>query len=63
MAALAIECDAVDIGTLLALGFAGLLRTTELFALSKQQVAIINDRLIVRLPETKTGYRKATTEM
>ncbi|CAK0833613.1 unnamed protein product [Prorocentrum cordatum] len=63
MAALAIECDAVDIGTLLALGFAGLLRTTELFTLSKQQVAIINDRVIVRLPETKTGYRKATTEM
>ncbi|CAK0829863.1 unnamed protein product [Prorocentrum cordatum] len=63
MAALAIECDAVDIGTLLALGFAGLLRTTELFALFKQQVAIINDRVIVRLPETKTGYRKATTEM
>ncbi|CAK0842826.1 unnamed protein product, partial [Prorocentrum cordatum] len=63
IAALPIECDAVDISTLLALGFAGLFRTTEVFTLSKQQVAIINDGVSVRLPETKTGHRKATTEM
>ncbi|CAK0819938.1 unnamed protein product [Prorocentrum cordatum] len=63
MAAVAIKCGAKDVGALLALGFAGLLRTTELFIICKQQVAIISGKVTVRLPETKTGYRKAMTEM
>ena len=63
LAGLAVQCEALDIGRLLLVGFAGLLRTTELFSIQRRHVSIIRDKFVIRLPETKTGFRKATAEV
>lgn len=63
MIGVALELGMFDIAALLVIGLMGLLRTGELFSLTKKQIDVVRDTIMITLSETKTSIRKGADEM